>query len=627
MGTAWRLTRWAEVAVDLLALSLALWMAGVLSDAEPLATTFHTISIWSWPYLLSLHYGFMSLLGVPRLAWRYVSLPDVLRIGAAGSLATLGALVLTLVGPLIGAHSAVFDVPIRWLLLQGILSFLGITALRVLARLHAERTERGVQRESTLLTKRTLLIGAGRAGVLVAKEVAQNPRLGISVVGFVDDDPLKLGSSIVGYRVLGPTSALPSLAARFSIDQVVISIASANGATIRRIVEVCEQTKLPVRVIPGIHEILDDRVQMSRIREVMVEDLLGRQTIEMDLQAIGGILTGKRVLVTGAGGSIGSELCRQVAGFKPQQLILLEQSENSLFYIHSELQHHKPTLTLVPILADVGDLDRVDAVFAAYRPQIVFHAAARKHVPMMELNPGEAVKTNVFGTRCVAEAATRYGADVFVLISTDKAVNPTSVMGAAKRVAELILQGFSERSKTRFATVRFGNVLGSAGSVIPTFRTQIERGGPVTVTHPDMQRYFMTIPEACQLVMQAASMCQGGEIFVLDMGEPVRIVDLARDLIRLSGFSEEDIPIQFTGLRPGEKLVEELSLQNERIERTRHPKIFIGKIAGVSPQVVEQGLLKLQEVLTSASAKHVRAVLAGIVPEMRDWGEPRTPAA
>jgi FlaA1/EpsC-like NDP-sugar epimerase len=350
---------------------------------------------------------------------------------------------------------------------------------------------------------------------------------------------------------------------------------------------------------------------------VTIEDLLGREAVELDLEAIGAFVSGKRVLITGAGGSIGSELCRQVGRFGPEQLIMVEQAENVLFEIHGELARTMTTLAATPCIADVCDSERLERIFARYKPQVVFHAAAHKHVPMMERNPGEAVKNNIFGTKKVADAAHRHGTRAFVLISTDKAVNPSSIMGATKRVAEIYCQALSKQSKTTFVAVRFGNVLGSAGSVVPIFKEQIEAGGPVTVTHPEMKRYFMTIPEACQLVMEAAAMGKGGEIFVLDMGEPVKIVDLARDLIRLSGFSEGEIPIEFTGVRLGEKLFEELSTAGEDMTKTRHPKIYIGKISPYSMDAVEAHLKALSAITHMDSRDEVRTALSLVVPEMR----------
>lgn len=618
------LLRGAGIALDLLGLSTA-FVAALLLCSDPPPALSVRLGLTGL-CVIAVQYAALAAAGVPSLAWRYVGLGDFRRI-----LGALGATVLILVlvrRALFALWGEAFPVLLPWnlLLIDLMLAFLCIAGLRVLARSGSERAERLRQvGRGAVGRKRTLLIGAGRAGVRVAQEVEQNPRLGIDIVGYVDDAPLKIGTRVRGIPVLGPAAALPVLVKRHRVEQAVISLASASGTAIRTLVRQCEAVRLPVRIIPGIDELLGDRVQVSRIREVMVEDLLRRPALEPDKAAIERFLSGKRVLITGAGGSIGSELCRQVASFLPAQLILLEQAENPLFYIHSELSHRWPSLAIVPVIADVADAERVEQVFALHRPHLVFHAAARKHVPMMEANPGEAVKTNILGTRCVAEAADRNGASAFVLISTDKAVNPTSVMGAAKRVAELLVHGLSRRSSTSFVTVRFGNVLGSAGSVLPTFRAQIERGGPVTVTHPDMERYFMTIPEACQLVMEAGAMGGSGQIFVLDMGQPIRVLDLARDLIRLSGFAEEEVPIQFSGLRPGEKLREELAGRGEDLRRTRHPRIFaVPSTAPLREEgAIERDLAELCAIVAHADTAQIRAVLKRIVPEMQDWESAR----
>lgn len=601
--------RGLAVAVDLAVLVAAFVAAAVLlhgPDPRALAPA---------AVVAALQYALLSVWDVPRVAWRHVELADVLRILRAVAAAGLLLLSLLVVVTAAGVRLPVSPGPL--VVVDALLAVLGVAGVRVLRRAGVERRARAVRRDGP--ARRTLLIGAGSAGALAARAIAHDPRLGVTLVGFVDDDPHKLGARVAGIPVLGATTDLPELVARHAVDELVLSVAAASGPALRDLVRRCERVQLPLRIIPGVHELLDGRVHVSRIREVTVEDLLGRPAVDLDLAAIRRLLTGKCVLITGAGGSIGSELCRQVAAFAPARLVLVEQAENSLFYAHLELQRDHPALPIELIVADVADAARIDQTFAAHRPHVVFHAAARKHVPMMELSPGEAVRTNVFGTRAVAEAAARAGAAAFVMISTDKAVNPTSVMGATKRVAELLVQGLSRRSATRFITVRFGNVLGSAGSVIPTFRGQIARGGPVTVTHPEMRRYFMTIPEACKLVMQAATQGEGGEIFVLDMGDPVRIVDLARDLIRRSGFADDEIPIVFTGLRPGEKLFEELSTSEEHMTRTRHPKIFVGKIAPPGPDADARAVQELAGVPTGASVTEVRAALARLIPEMQDW--------
>jgi FlaA1/EpsC-like NDP-sugar epimerase len=419
-------------------------------------------------------------------------------------------------------------------------------------------------------------------------------------------------------RVLGTTAQIAEVAERKRVKRVLITIANASGQQIRRLTQLCRAAGLDTKIIPGIYEIVGEKVNLSRIRHIAIEDLLGREPVQLDEQIVGGAIRSRVVLVTGAGGSIGSELCRQVCRFGPERLVLVEQFENALFEIHRELASAFPHVPIEPRVADVCDARRMEQVFEATKPALVFHAAAHKHVPMMEWNPGEAVKNNVGGTRVVADLADRMGVERFVLISTDKAVNPSSVMGATKRVAEIYLQALSQRSRTRFVTVRFGNVLGSAGSVIPIFREQIAKGGPVTVTHPEMTRYFMTIPEASQLVLQAGAMGDGGEIFILDMGEPVRIVDLAHDLITLSGLKpNEDIEIRFSGIRPGEKLVEELATDSEHADKTKHPKVFIGRIKAHEWDAVSAGVEALLGVAHGDSAERIRAALGDIVPEYR----------
>lgn len=610
--------------LDLLVLSAAYWAAFAFRFEFNPSLEMFKLLLFTWPYVIVLQFGALFALGVPNFSWRYVGLRDVIRIlGALGASAAV-LVGLRLIGPIFGGYFKFITIPVGVIAIDLTLAILGVTGIRVVRRWVSERSERRIK-AGGIETKRTLLIGAGRAGVMVAKEVDQNPQMGIQVVGFVDDDPLKVGTVIQGQKVLGDSASLATIAKERKADQAIITIASASGAAIRKIVELCEKVDLPVKIIPGIYEILQGKVGITRIREVTIEDLLGREAVELDLDAIGSFLRGKRVLVTGAGGSIGSELCRQVAKFQPETLVMLEQSENVLFEIDSEFRRELPDIDAVPVIGDICDSHRVDQVFSRFRPQVVFHAAAHKHVPMMEWNPGEALKNNVFGTKKVADAADRYGVEAFVMISTDKAVNPTSVMGASKRVAEIYIKALASRSKTKFVAVRFGNVLGSAGSVIPVFKEQIRRGGPVTVTHPDMRRYFMTIPKACQLVMETATIGQGGEIFVLDMGEPVKIADLARDLIRLSGFTEEDIRIEFTGVRPGEKLFEELSTQGENMSRTRHPKIFIGTFAEFSPEQVTEALQLIGNVTDSSSREEVAAAIRSIVPEMSDPDAPLPP--
>ncbi len=549
----------------------------------------------------------LAVSGVYAYIWRYVGLAE-LKGFARGILAAVVPVVLLRV-----FRVSPFDAPSSVIIIDAILALVGVVGLRVIRRLVYERYERSAG--SPRRRKSVLLLGAGRAGVLAAREIQARGDGELDIKGFVDDDDAKLGSVIHGVKVLGTSRDLGRLVAEHQIDHVVITMARATRPEMRRILDICESVPIKARVIPGLLELLQGNVAVSNIRNVEIEDLLGREPVQLDMELVGRFLTQRTVVVTGAGGSIGSELCRQIARFGPKRLLLLEQAEGALFTIDRELQAAFPGVDIVPVVADVTDAERIDRVFSRERPHVVLHAAAHKHVPMMEKNPGEAVKNNVVGTRTVAEAAGRHGVSAFVLISTDKAVRPTSVMGATKRVAELSIQALQRRFRgTRFVAVRFGNVLGSAGSVIPIFREQILRGGPVTVTHPDMIRYFMTIPEAAQLVVQAGAMGEGGEIFVLDMGEPVRILDLAKDMIRLSGLRPfDDIEIAFSGVRPGEKLFEELGTASDDVQKTRHPKIFIGRIEGVDADVLDNDVAALLAVADDGAA--VRAKLSLIIPE------------
>ena len=602
---------------DAIILSLAFFLAYVLRfDGFPPSER-RLEAVIQLPYAVLLQLLVLSLAGLHKTSWRYVSLADVPRIAIGLGLATLVLATFRLSLP---TRYQFGRIPLGVISADVVLAGVGLLAARVVRRIQSEHFERkrigGVRR---IVAKRVLLIGAGRAGAMIARELSNRPDVGLAPVGFVDDDRKKIGSYIHGLKVFGRTDALEEVVEEHDVKEVIITIANTTGAAIRRIYKLCEAVPIQVQIIPGMYEILDGRVSVTRMRKVRIEDLLGREPVELDKEGIAGFLRGKRVLVTGAGGSIGSELCRQVCGYGPTELVMLEQAENPLFAIDGELRGRYPELKLVPIIADICDTKRLDDVFGTCRPEVVFHAAAYKHVPMMELNPGEAIKNNSIGTAKVANVADAVGCEVMVMISTDKAVNPTSVMGATKRVAEIYVQAMARKSKTRFVAVRFGNVLGSAGSVIPIFERQIAEGGPVTVTHPDMERFFMTIPEACQLVTQAASMAEGGEIFVLDMGEPVKIVNLARDMIRLSGFTEgRDIEITFTGVRPGEKLYEELAMDVEGVDKTLHPKIFIGKLEPYSWEKVQSIYDSLATVTETREMFAVRDKLSELLPEFQD---------
>ena len=426
--------------------------------------------------------------------------------------------------------------------------------------------------------KNVLIVGAGSGGALVANEYKKHPNLGKKVVAFIDDDKQKLGTYVNGVKVLGNRNNIIEVAKAKKVDEIIIAISSIKEGVLKEIIECCKDAHIAVKIMPGVSEMIDGKFSINKIRDVDVEDLLGRESIKLDYDGIADYLEGKIVLVTGGGGSIGSELCRQISKFNPKQLIIFDIYENNAYEIQNEIKRTYPELDLVTLIGSVRDRNRLRQVYTKYSPNVVFHAAAHKHVPLMEVSPEEAIKNNVVGTFNTAEFANSYGVEKFVLISTDKAVNPTNIMGATKRMCEMIVQAFNKVSDTEYVAVRFGNVLGSNGSVIPLFKKQIAAGGPVTLTHKDITRYFMTIPEASQLVLQAGAYAEGGEIFVLDMGKPVRIYDLAENLIKLSGFEpNKDINIEVTGLRPGEKLYEELLMNEEGLTETKHKKIFIGK--------------------------------------------------
>ncbi|GGG66540.1 polysaccharide biosynthesis protein [Paenibacillus radicis (ex Gao et al. 2016)] len=470
------------------------------------------------------------------------------------------------------------------------------------------------------ITRRALIIGAGSCGTLIAKEMQQNDGVNVTPVGFIDDDPYKHRMQVLGLPVFGGRGDIGCIVENHRIDEIVIAMPSVSKTQISALVNICKTTKVKLRIVPDLQDMIDGRGASGRVRDVSVEDLLGRDPIRTDLEHIAGYVEQKVVLVTGAGGSIGSELCRQIAPFAPSKLLLLGHGENSIYNIEMEMRSVFPDLPIETVIADVQDRTRIDAVFAKYRPQVVFHAAAHKHVPLMERNPAEAIKNNVFGTKNVSECADAYGAERFVLISTDKAVNPTSVMGTTKRIAEMFIQSLDKHSATKFVAVRFGNVLGSRGSVIPRFKDQILKGGPVTVTHPEMVRYFMTIPEAVQLVIQAGSFAKGGEVFILDMGKPVKIYDLAVDLIRLSGYEPNlDIDIAFTGMREGEKLYEELLTNEEGLSSTMHNRIFIGRPAQLNRTELDFEIRKMEKVL-GQHPDEIRAVLQHLVPSYRNVG-------
>ena len=569
--------------------------------------------------------------GLYRRYWRYASIEELDQIAWAVFLSSTILVVLVLLSRLPAVAATGFPLwnfPRSVVLIDGLLVLLLVGGVRFSVRL-ATRRQPSLQGKPA---RRVLIVGAGDAGAMIVRELRKNGALGLEPVGFIDDDPFKQHVRIHGVPVLGNRADIVETVHEYKISQVIIAMPTANGATIREIVRICDQAGVRAQIVPGLGELLDGRASISHLRDVRIEDLLRRESVQTDVEAVAGLLKGKRVLVTGGGGSIGSELCRQIWRCGPSELILLGHGENSIFDIHNELRGVEPGNVdgqmsnsdpqLIPVIADIRFGERIRQVFETYQPQVVFHAAAHKHVPLMEMNPGEAVSNNVLGTANVSAAALAVDVERFVMISTDKAVNPTSIMGVSKRCAEMIVHRAARISGKPYVAVRFGNVLGSRGSVVLTFQRQIAAGGPVTVTHPEMTRYFMTIPEAVQLVLQAAVLGSGGEVFVLDMGEPVRIADLAQDLIELSGLRVgEDIEIVYSGMRPGEKLFEELFIPGERYERTRHEKIFLAANAGhLIPDELDGRLAALFATAQLANDAAIVECFRTLVPEFQAVG-------
>lgn len=561
-----------------------------------------------------------TLVGVYSRYWRYASVEELLLLASAVMVATLVASGLSLVGSWMLPNTIVpRSIPFIFFLL----ALVATAGPRLAARL-ADRYEH--RRRRTRQSLPVLVMGAGSAGSMMVRELRQNPQLGMEVVGFLDDDPAKQHVHIHGVPVLGNRYSIPKIVLEHNVRQVIIAMPTAPGKVIREIVDICEHVGVQTRIIPGIYELLDGKVSVNQLRNVQIEDLLRRKPIRTNTAAVGDLIQGKRVLITGGGGSIGSELCRQVLRSAPAELIIVGHGENSVFTIQNELLTQTPAGTRIhAVIADIRFAERIHTLFEEYRPQIVFHAAAHKHVPLMEGNPAEAITNNVLGTRNLLKAAMAVNVNHFVMISTDKAVNPTSVMGASKRAAELLVHQAASLSGKAYLAVRFGNVLGSRGSVVLTFKQQIASGGPVTVTHPDMRRYFMTIPEAVQLVLQAATLGRGGEVFTLDMGEPVKIVDLARDMIELSGLEVgRDIDIVFTGMRPGEKLYEELFVPGEDYARTVHEKIFIAcNASSFVPLALDEAIKSLESAAQRNDKVAILRLLHLLIPQMsRPAAEP-----
>ncbi|MGH4118104.1 polysaccharide biosynthesis protein [Clostridium sp.] len=562
-----------------------------------------------------IYIGCFYLFKLYESLWSYASIDEfMLVIGGC-----LTANIITIAFVRIAGHGFAYGVSI----IVCAFSILFILGFRMSFRIYERFTTIVTGNVGKSEKTRVMIIGAGSAAAMVIKEMKNNSQSKYLPVALIDDEDYKKGRNVMGVKVLGSRKDIPRIVKEKAIETILIAIPTIDDEDKKQILEQCKKTNCKIETIPGMYEIIDGKVSLNQIRKVDIEDLLGRKAVQLDMKGIASYINNKTVMVTGGGGSIGSELCRQIAKFSPKQLIIFDIYENNAYDLQMEIQYKYPKLDLKVLIGSVRDKKRLDSVFKKYLPNIIFHAAAHKHVPLMEESPMEAIKNNVFGTYNVADCAHRFKAERFVMISTDKAVNPTNVMGATKRMCEMIVQSMDKVSETRFVAVRFGNVLGSNGSVIPLFKKQIERGGPVTLTNKYITRFFMTIPEAAQLVMQAGAYAEGGEIFVLDMGRPVKIYDLAWDLIKLSGFEPgKDIKIEITGLRPGEKLYEELMMSEEGLSDTKHEKIFIGRPTFSDLSVMKERMEELKEIIDGDDVEGLITKIEEIVPTYnRSMGE------
>ncbi|MCW9024891.1 MAG: polysaccharide biosynthesis protein [Gammaproteobacteria bacterium] len=594
---------------DFLTIPLAWSLAYLLRfNLETIPEPFYRDALWTLPVLIITQTLVYRWFGLYRGIWRFASIPDFIRIIKAVAVGVVISLfVVFILNRIEGIPRSIFP-------LYGILLFLFLAGARLGYRIFKDRM---------ILDKNgkpVLIVGAGRGGQIVAKELRQPQDDGMTYlpVGFADDDKNKQGREIQGLQVLGKVADIPNIVKDNEVALVIIAMPSLSSAKMREIVGICEKLNVEFRTLPRVSDMALGKVTVNALREVSIDDLLGRDQIRLDWDNIKSDLVNKTVLVSGGGGSIGSELCRQIAKLKPAALVILERSEFNLYSIEKELTEQYPEMALYACLGDVTDEVRVNQIMATYKPGEVFHAAAYKHVPLLQSQVREAAKNNILGTKILAESAAKHGVENFVLISTDKAVNPTNIMGASKRVAEIFCQNFNTRVDTSFITVRFGNVLGSAGSVVPLFKRQLKNGGPLTVTHPDMTRYFMTIPEACQLIMQSSVLGEGGEIFVLDMGEPVNITYLAEQMIKLSGkMPGKDVEIVYTGLRPGEKLYEELFHESENLSPTGHEKVLLAKYREVDWKFLEKNLAEIASKSITYDEDAIIELIKTFVPEMK----------
>lgn len=595
-----------QIFIDILLITIAISTAYLIRFEWDFSNSYITQLEFMIPLVVLGRLLTNRFFGIYKQVWRYLTFADLIKLTESIIFFSVSLAIANL---LIKVLSIPLDVPYSVISIELMYTLIVLTGVRVGRKLIYEYQD-VKSRTITRKLKNTILIGAGEAAQQVLRELQHRPELAYKIIGFLDDDDRKQNTVINNIPILGKISDIENVVTYYNINLLVICIPSAPPAKLREITKKCSELNIETKTVPSLSEIIDGKVALNQLREVAIEDLLKRDPVTLDFQAIK-YLQDARILITGAGGSIGSELCRQIARFKPKELILLGKGEYSIYLINEELTEKYPNLSIYPVIADVKNRFRLEHIINKYKPDVVFHAAAHKHVPLMELHPSEAIMNNVIGTKNVAELSLQYNVNTFVLISTDKAVNSTNIMGSTKRVAELIIQDLAQQSMTtKFVAVRFGNVLGSRGSVIPKFKKQIAAGGPVTVTHPEMTRYFMTIPEAAQLVIQAGSLGNGGEIFILDMGEPVKIVDLANDIISLSGkIPGKEIKILFTGLRPGEKIYEELLTAEEGINTTCYNKIFVAPISKFDSNYFEKQLEKLENSALSNNDDEIRRIL------------------